>query len=154
MRRSSGRLLLAVLLVLCLAVPSMGIAAAPEAAPLVQDQTATNGMIRVWLSSIRSNTTYNLTVAGTYTLGGQTLSNGSKVKVEFSGGTVYVTANGTRSAMGSRSPSLSPPVTCTRAACASSTPAPPRTSCATCTLRTTSTACCPMKWTTAFRWRP
>lgn len=58
-------------------------------------------MIRVWLSSIGGKGTYNLTVtSGTYTVGGQTVSSGGKIKVEFSGGTVYVTANGTRSAMG------------------------------------------------------
>jgi len=57
-------------------------------------------MIRVWLSSIRSNMIYDITVSGSYSIGGAQLSNGSKVKVEFSGGNIFATVNGNRQNMG------------------------------------------------------
>lgn len=69
--------------------------------PLIEETAQTNGMIRVALTSCGGKGTYNLTISGTYSFNGTTLGNGSKVKVEFINGTVYVTANGTRSAMGS-----------------------------------------------------
>ncbi len=82
-------------------VPSYSSAVVPDTAPLVENATPADGMIRVWLSSIRGNSTYNLTVSGTYSLNGSRLPTGTKVKVEFSGGTVYTTVNGNRVAMGS-----------------------------------------------------
>jgi SpoIID/LytB domain protein len=84
----------------CLVPMGGALAATLESAPLTEESAATNGMIRVWLSSIRSKMTYNLTVSGSYKLGNTTLGNGSQVRVEFSGGTVYVTANGSRTPMG------------------------------------------------------
>ncbi|MCL1964208.1 MAG: SpoIID/LytB domain-containing protein, partial [Firmicutes bacterium] len=89
-----------------LALPLLGLpagrAAAPEAAPLIEEGDAVNGMIRVWLSSIRGKSAYNLSVTGgSYAVNGVTVANGGKIKVEFSSGAVYVTANGTRMAMGS-----------------------------------------------------
>jgi SpoIID/LytB domain protein len=84
----------------CLVPMSGALAASLESAPLTEETAATNGMIRVRLSSIGSKTTYNLTVSGSYKLGNTTLGNGSQVRVEFSGGTVYVTMNGSRSPMG------------------------------------------------------
>lgn len=69
--------------------------------PLIEDTAQTNGMIRVALTSIGGKGTYNLTVVGSYRFNGTTLTSGSKVKVEFVNGTVYVTAGGVRSAIGS-----------------------------------------------------
>lgn len=101
MKRWTSILLITALLVTLLGFPSPGMSVSVETATLVEEKTTADGMIRVWLSSFRANSTYNLTISGTYTLNGKTLSSGSAVKVEFSGGTVYVTANGTRTAMGS-----------------------------------------------------
>ncbi|MCL1796642.1 MAG: SpoIID/LytB domain-containing protein, partial [Clostridia bacterium] len=58
------------------------------------------GTIRVWLSSIRTCLTYDITVSGSYSIGGAQLSNGSSVKIEFSGGNVFVTTQGNRRNMG------------------------------------------------------
>lgn len=107
MRRSvyrSGAFPLVVMMVLCsllgCIIEAAQAAEVLSAAPLSVDSTATNGMIRVWLSSIRNKSVYDMTVSGAYTVDGTTLSSGSKVRVEFSGGTVYATINGNRKAMG------------------------------------------------------
>ena len=74
-----------------------------DAAPLMEDTTAADGTIRVWLSTL-SGSSYTLTVKGDYTLNGDTsrqLANGAKITVSFSGGAVYLDeGNGSRS-MGS-----------------------------------------------------
>lgn len=100
MQKTLSFLLAMVTLLACLC-PAASVAG--EVAPMSLVQSGSSGgMIRVWLSSIRGNTTYNLTLAGTYTFAGQTLYSGSRVKVEFSGGVVYVTVDGgARTAMGS-----------------------------------------------------
>ena len=102
-RYTATALIMAMLLLLCGGVPSYSLAETLQAAPLTQDGSATNGMIRVWLSSIRGKSSYTLTVSGgAYTVAGMSIPNGGKVRVDFSGGTVYVTANGgARISMGS-----------------------------------------------------
>lgn len=97
MRRSVARFFACVTLVALLFAP---VSVQGDALQLTTGGSR-NGMMRVWLSSIRSYTSYNITVTGgTYTVNGQTLSSGSSIKVEFSGGTIYATINGTRQAMG------------------------------------------------------
>lgn len=81
-------------------VPAAAATETPQAAPLIMQSTGTNGMVRVWLSSVRSETVLNLTIDGSYVVGGHALSGGSHVKVEFSGGAVYITAGGMRNDMG------------------------------------------------------
>ncbi len=101
MKRSTGLMLALAMFFAAVYAPPVATAAAPEAAPLVEQTTPADGMIRVSLSSIRGKAAYNLTISGTYTLNGTTLSNGTKVKVEFSGGTVYTTVDGVRTSAGS-----------------------------------------------------
>ncbi len=100
MKRSCAYWVTVVMALVLLLAPATSIADTPQAAPLVEQTGSVDGMIRVRLSSFRSDT-YNLTISGAYTMGGTSLANGSKVKVEFSGGSIYVTANGSRSNMGS-----------------------------------------------------
>ena len=96
----------AILLALALCVAAVpGLAANPkvDAAPLMEDTTAADGTIRVWLSTL-SGSSYTITVKGDYTINGDTsrqLANGAKITVSFSGGAVYLDeGNGSRS-MGS-----------------------------------------------------
>lgn len=85
----------AVLLIvaMCLApLSSFAATVKVEPAPLVADTTQRDGTIRVWLSTL-SGTSYTVTIAGDYTVNGDTsrqLKDGSKVTVSFSGGNVYL----------------------------------------------------------------
>ncbi len=67
-------------------------------APLTTLSTTTNGMVRVYLSSLGYPNTFNLTVNGSYSINGlasQALSNGEKVTVNFNPGTgVYTLVKG------------------------------------------------------------
>jgi len=99
MKRWLAGLLLGMMILFCHA--GVGFAEGALAASLIDEPANINGMIRVALTSIGGKRTYNLTLTGSYTLNGSTLPSGSKVKVEFFGGAVYVTANGARQAMGS-----------------------------------------------------
>lgn len=104
---------LAVLLALCLtftAVPPLAWATEVDAAPLTVRSAATNGMVRVYLSSLGSPTQLDITVSGSYTLGGNTslaMSSGETVRVTFDTqtGMISLTRNGQTTAMGRRWPS-------------------------------------------------
>lgn len=99
---------LAVLLALCLtftAVPPLAWATEVDAAPLTVRSAATNGMVRVYLSSLGSPTQLDITVSGSYTLGGNTslaMSSGETVRVTFDTqtGMISLTRNGQTTAMG------------------------------------------------------
>ncbi|MDD3336543.1 MAG: SH3 domain-containing protein [Eubacteriales bacterium] len=88
----------------------VGLAASVEnvqvtAASLTSNASAMNGMVRVYLSSMGSPTTLNLTIAGSYSINGdtsQSLASGSTATVEFSSstGAITLTANGSRTNMG------------------------------------------------------
>ncbi len=102
MRRRYALLLTLAMFFTGISLPLRGQAGvAVEAASLAERAGSQDGMIRVALSSISGKGTYNLTLTGSYTMGGTSLASGSSVKVEFSGGTVYVTAGGSCQAMGS-----------------------------------------------------
>lgn len=83
---------------LCPLMPAAS-ASSVQAASLVSQSNAVDGMMRISLSSMQSNS-YNLTVDGTYTMAGMTLSSGSRVLIELNNGTVYATYNGSRMSMG------------------------------------------------------
>lgn len=75
------------------------------AASLESNSSAINGMVRVYLSSMGSPTTLNLTIAGSYSVNGdvsQSLSSGSTATVNFdsSTGAITLTYNGVRTNMG------------------------------------------------------
>ncbi len=97
--------LLAVLCVVCLILtPIWAYAADVVAAPLTTAGT-TNGMVRVYLSSIGSKTTLNLTVNGSYSINGnvnQSLSSGEKLAVALntSTGNITLTKGGQSASMG------------------------------------------------------
>ena len=99
---------LAVLLALCLtftAVPPLAWATEVDAAPLTVRSAATNGMVRVYLSSLGSPTQLDITVSGSYTLGGNAslaMSSGETVRVTFDTqtGMISLTRNGQTTAMG------------------------------------------------------
>ena len=67
--------------------------------------TTVSGTVRVYLSSIASNTSVDITVDGSYTIGGDTsreVPRGAKLTVSNSGGTLRMTMNGASQTMGSR----------------------------------------------------
>lgn len=104
MKRWMAFLLMGAMLCPLLGLPAAGVADTLAAAPLMEQSGATDGMIRVWLSSVKSKMTYNVTIDGDYTINGDTsrvVEDGSRIRVEFSGGTVYLTQNGQRVSMGS-----------------------------------------------------
>lgn len=75
-----------------------------DAAPLTARSSATNGMVRVYLSSLGSPTSLDLTVVGNYSVSatGQFLSNGAKLNVSFNKntGAITLTHNGATANMG------------------------------------------------------
>ena len=94
-----------------LLVCMLGSAAATDvqvkSAPLVTLSSSTNGMVRVYLSSMGNPSTLNITVAGSYSINGSTsqaLSNGEKVTVNFNSttGKLTITRNGVTTDMGSQ----------------------------------------------------
>ena len=71
----------------------------------VVNGTTVSGTVRVYLSSIASNTQIDVTVDGSYSIGGDTtkaIARGAKLKVSNSGGTLLMTINGQTQTMGSR----------------------------------------------------
>ena len=67
--------------------------------------TTVSGTVRVYLSSISSLTAVDVSIAGSYSVGGATsraLSRGQNIRVSNSGGTLMMTANGQTQTMGSR----------------------------------------------------
>lgn len=69
------------------------------AAPLQAQSGSTDGTMRVWLSSIKNNATFDLTLTGSYNIGGVPIV-GSSVRVEYIGGTIYLTQGGIRTDVG------------------------------------------------------
>ncbi len=74
-------------------------------APLTSRSSATNGMVRVYLSSLGNPSTLNLTISGNYSVNGnasQSIANGSSVTVGFSSstGAITLTRNGVKTNMG------------------------------------------------------
>lgn len=72
------------------------------AAPLTVDAEATNGMVRVYLSSLGNPSTLNLRVQGNYSVNGTFLSSGTQLTVQFnaSTGAITLSYNGQRWDMG------------------------------------------------------
>lgn len=67
--------------------------------------TTVSGTVRVYLSSIASNTSMDLTIDGSYSIGGdasRAIARGTKATVRNSGGTLTLTMNGQTQTMGSR----------------------------------------------------
>ena len=67
--------------------------------------TTVSGTVRVYLSSISSLTAVDVSIAGSYSVGGDTsraLSRGQNIRVSNSGGTLMMTENGQTQTMGSR----------------------------------------------------
>lgn len=67
--------------------------------------TTVSGTVRVYLSSISSLTAVDVSIAGSYSVGGDTsraLARGQSVRVSNSGGTLMMTVNGQTQTMGSR----------------------------------------------------
>ena len=96
-KRRLATLLLALLLPL--------LAGAALAQGDVVSGTTVSGTVRVYLSSIRSLTSVDLTIAGSYSVGGdasRALSRGDRVTVSNSGGTLRMSVGGQTQTMGSR----------------------------------------------------
>ena len=71
----------------------------------VQTGTTVSGTVRVYLSSIASNTSIDVTVDGSYSIGGDTgraIARGTQLTVSNSGGTLRHVMNGQTQTMGSR----------------------------------------------------
>ena len=67
--------------------------------------TTVSGTVRVYLSSIGSNTSVDVDIAGSYSIGGDTskaLSRGQRITVRNSGGTLVMSSGGGSQTMGSR----------------------------------------------------
>ena len=67
--------------------------------------TTVSGTVRVYLSSIASNTSVDVTVDGSYSIGGDTdraIARGTQLTVSNSGGTLHMAMNGSTQTMGSR----------------------------------------------------
>ena len=67
--------------------------------------TTVSGTVRVYLSSISSLTAVDVSIAGSYSIGGdasRALSRGQNIRVSNSGGTLMMTVNGQTQTMGSR----------------------------------------------------
>jgi SpoIID/LytB domain protein len=107
--RYNGNKVLACLLAFCVLISFHPIAYAADtlvSAPLIVRKDSSNGMVRVYLSSLGNPGTLNITISGSYTVNGvssQQLTNGSPVTVDFNSNTgqLTLTANGTTKSMGS-----------------------------------------------------
>mgnify|MGYP007096555175 CR=1 FL=1 len=67
--------------------------------------TTVSGTVRVYLSSISSLTAVDVSIAGSYSVGGdasRALARGQNIRVSNSGGTLMMTADGQTQTMGSR----------------------------------------------------
>lgn len=87
------------LLVVCLLWP-MG-----TAAEEIRQGSTISGTVRVYLSSIGQNTSVDLTVDGSYSIGGDTsraIARGTKITVRNSGGSLTMAMNGQTQNMGTR----------------------------------------------------
>ena len=71
----------------------------------VVNGTTVSGTVRVYLSSIASNTQVDVTIDGSYSIGGdasRAIARGTKLTVSNSGGTLLLSENGQTQTMGSR----------------------------------------------------
>jgi len=71
----------------------------------IQSGTTVSGTVRVYLSSIASNTSIDVTVDGSYSIGGDAdreIARGTQLTVSNSGGTLRLAMNGNTQTMGSR----------------------------------------------------
>jgi len=87
-----------------LATPAIALGQ-PQAAPLSTQSTSLSGTVRVYLSSLASQTALTLTVDGSYSINGDTsrmLSRGGSARVSFESGQLFLTVNGSRQSMGTR----------------------------------------------------
>ena len=92
MRRWTAMLMALVMLLLCM--PAQAEYPEVRSAPLVYAKAARNGMVRVYLSSMGSVTSLDITVDGKYTADGSqdvSLKTGSTVNVSFSTSTGKIT---------------------------------------------------------------
>ncbi len=94
-------------LLLCLLGSAAATDVKVQSAPLVTMSSSTNGMVRVFLSSLGNPSKLNITVAGSYSVNGsssQALSSGEKITVNFSSSTgkLSITRNGVTTDMGSQ----------------------------------------------------
>ena len=75
-----------------------------ESAPLTQRSAAASGTVRVYLSSLSSLSSLDLTIAGSYSVNGDTtqaFTRGDQVTVSCSGGTLTLSKGGVARSMGS-----------------------------------------------------
>lgn len=99
-------LLLAFALVfgLCADVLASSAGVQVRAAPLSNDAKTMDGMVRVWLSSLGSPTSLNLTINGNYSIrsSGEFLSHGTRMAVSFnsSSGAITISYNGQQKSVG------------------------------------------------------
>ena len=103
LRRTLSLLLAMTFLAGCMPITAR--AAEVASAPLTVRSAATNGMVRVYLSSLGSPTRLDVTVSGSYTVNGNTamaLSSGDRVSIQFDPQTGLISLNrgGTVSQMG------------------------------------------------------
>jgi len=89
-----------------LAMPLCALGTQVVSAALTKAAGSVNGMVRVYLSSIGTKTTLNITANGSYSINGnvnQALSNGESLKISLntSTGNITLTRNGQSTAMGS-----------------------------------------------------
>lgn len=83
----------------------LGVCPAASAQSGVAAGTTVSGTVRVYLSSIASNTSVDLTINGSYSIGGDTsraIARGARLKVQNSGGTLLMSMDGQQQTMGSR----------------------------------------------------
>ena len=99
-RWGRGLALMLAVLVLCLTLPPAALAESGVAAG-----STVSGTVRVYLSSIGSLTKVDLTVDGSYSIGGDTsraIARGTQLSVSNSGGTLLLAMGGQTQTMGSR----------------------------------------------------
>ena len=99
-RRGRGLALLLAAMLLCLMLPAGTLAQGG-----VVEGSTVSGTVRVYLSSIGTCTQIDVTVDGSYSIGGDTskaIARGAQLSVRNSGGTLMLTQNGQTQTMGSR----------------------------------------------------
>ena len=99
-RRGRGLALLLAAMLLCLMLPAGTLAQGG-----VVEGSTVSGTVRVYLSSIGTCTQVDVTVDGSYSIGGDTskaIARGAQLSVRNSGGTLMLTQNGQTQTMGSR----------------------------------------------------
>ncbi len=101
-------IIVSLVLLACFCMPVQGALAADDgvkSAPMTYATNAQDGMVRVYLSSMGSRTSLNITVSGSYTAEGSrqvSLRSGDKVRIQFdsSSGNIAMVYGGTTYSMG------------------------------------------------------